>query len=101
MIGDINPTKKKYDVKIVCVDYKGTPILQGSVKRSLIGFTCHIGGDIVKGYTQTLGLNPKLGAMVKDQVVPLKDGDYCIKLYFENKLIGITKFNYYVIKNKL
>ncbi|CAM2766828.1 hypothetical protein [Legionella worsleiensis] len=97
VIGVINPTKKMYDVKIVCVDSKGNPVLQGTVKRSLKEFTRHVGGDIIKGYTQTLGMDPKPGAMVKDQIVPLKDGDYYINLYFENQLIGITKFHYSVI----
>ncbi|KTD81772.1 hypothetical protein [Legionella worsleiensis] len=97
IIGVINPTKKMYDVKVVCVDSKGNPVLQSTVKQSLSGFTRHVGGDIIKGYTQTLSMDPKVGAMVKDQIVPLKNGDYYIKLYFENKLIGITRFDYSVI----
>lgn len=101
VIGVINPTKKKYNVEMVCVDSKGNTILQGTVKRSLSGFTRHVGGDIIKGYTQTLGMDPKIGAMVEGQIAPLRNGDYFIKLYFEKKLIGITKFNYYVIKKKM
>ncbi|KTD81886.1 hypothetical protein [Legionella worsleiensis] len=97
IIGVINPTKKMYDVKIVCVDSKGNPVLQSTVKQSLSGFTRHVGGDIIKEYTQTLSMDPKIGAMVKDQIVPLKNGDYFIKLYFENKLIGITRFDYSII----
>ncbi|KTD81881.1 hypothetical protein [Legionella worsleiensis] len=97
IIGVINPTKKMYDVKIVCVDSKGNPVLQGTVKRSLSDFTRHVNGEIIKGYTQTLSMDPKIGAMVKDQIVPLKDGDYYINLYFENQLIGVTKFHYSII----
>ena len=98
-IGVLNPSKRKYSVDIVCVDSKGTLILKGSVERTLSSFLYHVGGDVLRGVTQTLGLNPKPGAMVRDQVLPLEDGkDYYIKFYFEKKLLGITKFHYDVVK---
>ena len=74
-------------------------MFKASVKRSLSGFLYNIGGDSLRGVTQTLGLNPKTGSMVKGQLIPLEAGnDYFIKLYFEQKLIGVTKFHYMVLK---
>ena len=98
-IGVVNPTKKKYNVKLICVDAKGHLILKGAVKRSLAHFIRRVDGDVIKGYTQTFGLDPKAGILIKDQVSPLKNGEnYFIKLYFENQLIGITRFRYSIIK---
>ena len=98
-IGVINPTKKRYFVEVICVDSKGNIVLKGAVRRTLSGFSRRVEGDIIKGYTQTLGMDPKVGAMVSDQLAPLKNGEnYFIKLYFEHKLIGVTRFSYSVIK---
>lgn len=97
-IGVINPAKKYYHVKIICVDSNGNTVITGKVKRLLSGFSYQVGGETIKGYEQTLGLDPKPGAMIKGQLIPLESGhDYFIKLFVENKLVGLTKFNYEVI----
>lgn len=97
-ISIIRPSKKYYNVIIDCTNSKGEIVYEGTVKRSLSGYSYKLGNDLVKGYKQTLGLNPKLGAMIKDQKIPLVDGqNYYIKLFVENKLISITKFSYEVV----
>jgi hypothetical protein len=99
-IGVINPTKKYYHVKIICVDSNGKTVITGKVKRLLSGFSYQVGGEAVKGYEQTLGLDPKPGAMVKGQLIPLESGHaYFIKLFVENKLIGLTRFKYEVLSD--
>ena len=97
-ISVFRPSKKYYNVMINCINSKGNLVYEGTVKRSLSGYSYKLGNDRVKGYNQTLGLNPKLGAMIKGQRIPLVDGqDYYIQLFVENKLISITKFSYRVV----
>ena len=101
-IGVINPTKKKYRLEIICIDSKGKVIIQGVINRSLDENKGQINEYVIRGVTQTLGLDPKPGALVAGQLFPLESGhDYFIQLYFEKKLIGVTKFHYVINrKNK-
>jgi len=99
-ISVLRPSKKYYNVIIDCINSKGEIVYEGAVKRSLSGYSYQLGNDIVKGYNQTLGLNPKPGTMIKDQRMPLVDGqDYYIKLIVENKLVSITKFSYKAVSD--
>lgn len=94
-IGVINPAKKKYDVEIKCMNSKGDTVIKGKLKRSLPNFNGHQGESIIRSVAQTLGLDPKPGAMVEGQLIPLESGnDYFIELSFDNKLVGITRFHY-------
>lgn len=98
-ISVLHPSKKYYNVTIKCINSKGAIVFQGSVKRSLSGYSYKVGHNIVKGYSQTLGLNPKPGAMIQGQEIPLVGGqNYYIQLLVENKLISMTRFHYKVIK---
>ena len=95
--GIINPTKKKYQVDIICVDTKNNIIFNESTKRALENLPDYIGEDIIKHQVQLFQLDPKLGVMVKGQLIPLQDdNDYLIKLYIEKKLVGISRFTYQV-----
>lgn len=99
-ISVFRPSKKYYHVTINCIDAKENMVFQGTVKRSLSGYSYKLGNDLVKGYNQTLGLNPKLGAMIKGQKIPLVGGqNYYIQLFVENKLISMTKFSYEVVND--
>lgn len=99
-ISIINPTKKTYRIGIFCVDSRGKLVFKAIVKRALCDYEYKLGKDTIKGVSQTLGLEPKPGAIIKGQFMPLEsDKDYYIKLYVEKKLIGLSKFHY--IANKL
>lgn len=98
-IGVINPTKKNYNVKIICVDSKDDVVYKGFAKRSLDINDGLIGKDQVKRFVQIFTLNPRSGAKVGGKLKPLMHNqDYYIKLYFEDKLVGITQFHYLIIK---
>ena len=99
-IGVINPTKKEYNIKILCVDNNGRVVLKRTEKRSLPSlYNENSSEDVIRSVTQTLSLDPKPGAMVSGQIFPLEDDkDYYIQLYFEKKLLGITTFHYDVEK---
>jgi hypothetical protein len=97
-IGIVNPTKKKYEIEINCVDSKGKIVFKGILKRSF-GIKDDVDGEVISRVTQTLGLDPKSGAIVKGQLIPLENNnDYFIKLYVEKNLIGVTKFHYIIEK---
>jgi hypothetical protein len=95
-IGVINPSKKSYNIEIVCTDIKGNPIIKSSLKKDFSEFSeYNIGKDKVRNGIITLILDPKPGGMVKGQLLPLENGkDYFIKIYFEKQLIGVTQFDY-------
>jgi len=95
-IGVMNPSHKKYNVEIIYLDSKSNVVIKGAYKTQLLDESlAHIGDDIIKNTLITVGLDPKPGAMVKGQLLPLKDNnDYYIKLFVEKKLIGVTKFHY-------
>ncbi len=94
VIGINNPTKKKYSIEIVCVDSKDKIIFRGAVKRSFELKDEFEGGNLFR-LVQQLEFHPKAGTLIAGQLYPLEPGnDYFIKFYFENKLLGITKFNY-------
>lgn len=77
-IGVINPTKKKYGIKILCTDKNGKNIFKGSVNRSL-SMGDNVDGDIIGRIVQQLELDPKSGAMVEGQLAPLESGnDYLL-----------------------
>jgi hypothetical protein len=97
-IGIINPTKKKYAIKITCVDTTGNVIIKGSFQRELSSeLKRNIGTDLMKSTLFIVTLDPKVGAMAPGQLIPLKShNEYYIKLFVENKLIGISHFNYEV-----
>jgi hypothetical protein len=95
----INPTKKEYNVRMTCIDSKNNIVFNGSIKMLRSKIYSYVDKDSIAFITQHLGLNPKQGAMVKGQRTPLVgNNDYYIKLYVENKLIGITKFYYKIDK---
>jgi hypothetical protein len=98
-IAVINPTKKKYNIKLLCVDSKDNIIYKGSLKMSLEKINGHVEKNIIGRAAQHLGLDPKPGAMIKGQINPLVNNNvYYIKLYVENKLLGLTKFHYLIEK---
>lgn len=97
-IGIINPTKKKYEIEISCIDSKGKIVFKGIVKRSF-SIKDDANGEVIRRLVQELGLDPKPGAMVEGQLIPLKNNsDYFIRLYVEKNLIGVTKFHYVIEK---
>lgn len=70
-----------------------------SLKMPLEKIRGHIDKEVIGLAAQHLGLDPKPGAMIKGQHIPLANNNYYyIKLYVEKKLIGITKFQY-IVKN--
>lgn len=98
-IGILNPTKKNYSVEIICTDKKGNIVIKGAFKRMIDGEEDIVGADVIKDTLITVTLDPKQGAMVPGQLIPLKNQtDYYIELFVEKKLIGITKFNYAIEK---
>ncbi len=98
--GIINSTKKKYQVDITCVDTKNNIIFKSPTEVVLKEVPDYIGEDIIKYQVQMLQLDTKPGAMVKGQLIPLKDdNDYFIKLYIEKKLVGVSNFTYQVIND--
>ncbi|MCL9685787.1 hypothetical protein [Legionella maioricensis] len=98
--GIINPTKKKYQIEIICVDKKDNIVFQEATERTLIKYPDYIGEDIVKNQEQMLWLDPTPGAIVKGQRLPLKsDNDYFIELYIEKKLVGVSRFTYQVMRD--
>ncbi len=93
--GIINSTKEKYEIELFCIDTKSNIIFKESIERTLVEFPDYMGEDIIKNQDQMLLLDPKPGAMVKGQLMPLKDGNsYYIKLYIDKKLSGVSKFTY-------
>ncbi|MFI4918373.1 MAG: hypothetical protein ACHP65_02340, partial [Legionellales bacterium] len=79
VINILNPTKKKYDVELICVDSKNHMIFKGEKKRSLLRLEDHMGNDIIKRIIQLLEFDPKPGAMVEGQLAPLENNrDYFI-----------------------
>jgi len=97
-IGIINPAKKKYRFKIVCIDRKGKVIFKGLLNRSDF-IKDKIGVDKIIRLTQQLELKTAPGAMAYGQTVPLESGqDYFVKLYVDKKLIAVTKFSYSINK---
>lgn len=98
-VGVINPTKKKYNVEIICTDVNGEVVIQGEFKRLLSTLEEHVGRDTVKRLLLVLTLDPKPGAMAPGQLMPLKDNmDYYVKLFIEKKLVGVTNFSYEIEK---
>lgn len=99
-IGVINPTKKKYDIEIICVDKDDNAIIKGAFKREFIlESERHIGANIMKKTLLIVTLDPKVGAMAPGQLTVLKaHNNYFIKLYIEKKLIGVTNFSYEIDK---
>lgn len=94
-VGVLNPTKKKYNIEIICSDKKGNVVIQGSFKSPIDSLKNNISGDITQSLFQSLTLDPKVGAMVPSQLIPLKNHtDYYIKLFVEKQLIGISDFTY-------
>lgn len=93
-IGVINPSKKKYNVKITCKNAEGKVVLVGEVQRTFSGYTNKLGENILHVYEQTLGLYWKPNALINGQNFPLETGDYYIILMVENTILGITKFHY-------
>ena len=94
-IGVINSTKEKYGFKIICVDSKNNIIFGDTAKVSLYKKKERIGKDSIRHVLLYLRLDPEPGAIVEGRLLPWEnDNDYYIKLYFENKLMGVTKFHY-------
>jgi len=90
----MNPTKKKYKTRIVCVDSQNNVIIEGTALQPLQRASI-LGKDRTNSIDQTLGLNPKPDAMVPGQKRPLQDGgEYFVKLYVEGELVSITNFRY-------
>lgn len=95
----LNPTKKTYEIKIECIDEIGNPVIEGVVQRELFPVTESKYLESKSGYVEvTMGLNPKPGAMVPGQHKALKNGEgYFVRLYVENKLIGLSHFRYVIL----
>ncbi len=97
-IGVINPTQKKYEIEIICVDSDNKIIFRDSVKRPLT-ITEKMGADTIGRLAQNLELDPTPGAIVNGQLSALVNNkDYFVKLFFDKKLIGVTKFHYEIKK---
>lgn len=94
-IGVINPTKKRYRFKIICVDSEDRIIFGGSDQEFLNERTYHFGDDIMRDLPLYLRLDPMPGAIVQGRLLAWENNnDYFIKLFFEKKLIAVTKFHY-------
>lgn len=99
-VGVINPTKKSYDVEIICKDKNGSAVFKETFKKDLSEFSGRsIGKEIIKTGLITFTLDPKPGAMLKGQLIPLESHhDYFVTLYFEHQILGSTEFNYLIVK---
>lgn len=94
-ISVINPKKKKYNFKISCEDFSGNIIYEGTDTVSLYKKTQKIGKDFFAYTRLYLRLDTEPGSFVDGQLLTWEnDKDYYIKLYFEEKMIGLTKFHY-------
>lgn len=98
-IGIINPSKKLYEVKYVCIDVNGRIIFQGEDKIELTEpSTKYVYLDknkISQPKMVTFSLKPQRGVLVRGQVQPLESNkDYYVQLFVEKKLIGLSQFSY-------
>lgn len=98
----INPGKKKFEVKLECVDSSGQLIIGNTSTKEVHALTESKYMEGKSGYLETsLGLNPAVDAVVPGQKMTLKnEEEYYIRLFIDDKLVGLTKFRYF-IKNKL
>lgn len=97
-IGIINPIKKYYLIEIDCINSIGKRVFKESTKEPL-KFKTNIQNDVLARLVKQVELNPKSGAMVEGQFALLESGnDYFIRLYVDNKLIGLSKFHYEIKK---
>lgn len=96
-VGVMNPTKKKYDVELSCIDKKEHVLFRKVFQQTVHASDApKLGVNTMKEAIITFTMNPKTGGMVPGQTNVLKDHqDYYMKLYFDKKLIGITEFRYY------
>lgn len=99
----INPPKLHYKLRIECVDAEGMVLIDGSADKEIFAVSRqkYLNGEA--GQLEiTMVLDPRLGAMVRGQRMPLKhDMDYFVRLYVDGKLIGLTSFQYVVLKPQI
>ena len=94
----LNPTKKKYHIEVHCVDNKDRLVFKGVRDRALKYYD-HLGDDVIAQIIQQLEMDPRSGAMIEEQKMPLEnDSDYFFKLYVDQRLIGITRIHYLIKK---
>ncbi len=95
--GIINPTKNQYDVDYICINKKGTPITQGTLKTKLaMSEVFSLGKEIMReSEFVTTNLFPKINKIAEGPSASLDNGnDYYMKLYVDKKLIAISHFQY-------
>lgn len=95
----VNPQKQKYAVEIECIDENGDTVIASETMKEIFSINESKYLDGKSGYIETsLGLEPRVGAMVSGQKKSLKPGaTYFIRLYVEKRLIGLTQFRYIVV----
>ncbi|WP_143133484.1 hypothetical protein [Pseudoduganella namucuonensis] len=96
----IAPKKERYSIKIDCVGEDGNPLIAGTVNREIfsVNKAKYQNGEIAQ-IEVSMGLDPKSGAMVPGQIRPMRnDENYFIRLYVDDKIVGLTSFRYIILK---